>query len=126
MAMAEGSNSPAEGYLDWAQEELGVVVHHPLRVSSTPGKEERGVFCEENIPAETIVVSVPWEVGDYMSHSNFQTQDTSAGARVCQRLASIGGSREGINTPALILFFPCYFVYRWRLGVRCHWQFANT
>ncbi|CAM9227113.1 unnamed protein product [Ectocarpus sp. 13 AM-2016] len=59
--MAEGSNSPAEGYLEWAQEELGVVVHHPLRVSSTPGKEERGVFCEENIPAETIVVSVPWE-----------------------------------------------------------------
>lgn len=67
--MAEGSNSPAEGYLDWAQEELGVVVHHPLRVSSTPGKEERGVFCEENIPAETIIVSVPWEVGEYMNQN---------------------------------------------------------
>ncbi|CAM9830555.1 unnamed protein product, partial [Hapterophycus canaliculatus] len=61
--MAENGSSgvPAEGYLDWAQEELGVIVHQPLRVSSTPGKEERGVFCEENIPAESIIVSVPWE-----------------------------------------------------------------
>lgn len=51
-----------EGYLAWAEEELGVVIHHKLRVSSTPGREERGVFCEDDIPADTIVVSVPWEV----------------------------------------------------------------
>ncbi|CAM9615510.1 unnamed protein product [Pylaiella littoralis] len=50
-----------EGYLAWAEEELGVVIHHKLRVSSTPGREERGVFCEDDIPADTIVVSVPWE-----------------------------------------------------------------
>lgn len=54
--------APAEGYLEWAQEKLGVVVHHPLKVLSTPGKDERGVFCERYIPADTIVVSVPWEV----------------------------------------------------------------
>lgn len=51
------------GYLEWAKEELGVVLHHPLRLASTPGRGERGVFCEDDIPAETIVVSVPWEVG---------------------------------------------------------------
>lgn len=69
--MAENGSSsvPADGYLDWAQEELGVIVHHPLRVSSTPGKDERGVFCEEDIPAESIVVSVPWEVGFDNIHS---------------------------------------------------------
>lgn len=61
------SVAPAEGYLEWAQESLGVIVHHPLRISSTPGREERGVFCEEDIPAETIVVSVPWEVGEISS-----------------------------------------------------------
>lgn len=49
-------------YLKWAIESLGVIVHHPLRLGSMPGKEERGVFCEQNIPAESIVVSVPWEV----------------------------------------------------------------
>lgn len=66
--MAEDSSSapPEEteglGYLEWAAEELGVILHHKMLVKSTPGREERGVFCEEDIPAETIVVSVPWEV----------------------------------------------------------------
>ena len=50
------------GYLEWAQESLGVLLHFPLRMSPTAGKGERGVFCEDDIPAETIVVSVPWEV----------------------------------------------------------------
>ncbi|CAM9302151.1 unnamed protein product [Ascophyllum nodosum] len=49
------------GYLEWAQESLGVLLHFPLRMSPTAGKGERGVFCEDDIPAETIVVSVPWE-----------------------------------------------------------------
>eukprot|EP00903_Cladosiphon_okamuranus_P007725 g7485.t1 len=53
--------SPDPGYLGWAREDLGVVLHHELRLSSTPGREERGVFCEVDIPADTIVVSVPWE-----------------------------------------------------------------
>lgn len=62
--MAENSAAgPDPGYLGWAKDELGVVLHHELRLSSTPGREERGVFCEEDIPADTIVVSVPWEVG---------------------------------------------------------------
>lgn len=60
------ARSPADidysGYLEWAQNNLGVILHYPLRVSSTAGKEERGVFCEEDISADTIVVSVPWEV----------------------------------------------------------------
>lgn len=53
--------TPADGYLEWAQESLGVVVHHPLTISPAPGMAERGVYCEEDIPAEAIVVSVPWE-----------------------------------------------------------------
>lgn len=53
---------PDETYLAWAQDSLGVIIHHPLKVSSTPGKEERGIFCEDDIPAESIIVSVPWEV----------------------------------------------------------------
>lgn len=63
--------APAEGYLEWAQEKLGVVVHHPLRVLSTPGKAERGVFCDQDIPAETIVVSVPWEVSAIVCCESF-------------------------------------------------------
>lgn len=55
---------PAEGYLEWAQESLGVVVHHPLTICPAPGMAERGVYCKEDIPADTIVVSVPWEVGE--------------------------------------------------------------
>lgn len=62
MAQTSGV-SPDPGYLGWAKEDLGVVLHHELRLSSTPGREERGVFCEDDIPADTIVVSVPWEVG---------------------------------------------------------------
>lgn len=57
------AENPDPGYLGWAKEDLGVVLHHELRLSSTPGREERGVFCEDDIPADTIVVSVPWEVG---------------------------------------------------------------
>eukprot|EP00752_Nemacystus_decipiens_P012039 g10674.t1 len=60
MAETSGVN-PDPGYLGWAKEQLGVVLHHELRLSSTPGREERGVFCENDIPADTIVVSVPWE-----------------------------------------------------------------
>ena len=69
--------SPADGYLEWAQESLGVVVHHPLTISPAPGMAERGVYCEEDIPAEAIVVSVPWEVGD-ISTKSCETFEISA------------------------------------------------
>lgn len=72
--------TPAEGYLEWAQESLGVVVHHPLTISPAPGSAERGVYCEENIPAEAIVVSVPWEVGKNVQ--NRVTCEISANACV--------------------------------------------
>lgn len=65
-AIADGSvqeeHGLDEGYLAWAVNDMGVIVHHPLRVGSMPGREERGVFCQQDIPAESIVVSVPWEV----------------------------------------------------------------
>ena len=64
MTDSGATTTPAEGYLEWAQESLGVVVHHPLTISPAPGRAERGVYCEEDIPAESIVVSVPWEVGE--------------------------------------------------------------
>lgn len=60
--------SSLEGYIEWATDTLGVIVHYPLRVGSMPGKDERGVFCEQDIPAESIVVSVPWEVGRVLPH----------------------------------------------------------
>lgn len=67
MSNSDSSSSPPsnslEGYMEWATDTLGVIVHHPLRVGSMPGKDERGVFCEQNVPAESIVVSIPWEVG---------------------------------------------------------------
>ena len=63
MTEVSGVN-PDPGYLGWAKDQLGVVLHHELRLSSTPGKEERGVFCEDDIPGDTIVVSVPWEVSN--------------------------------------------------------------
>ncbi len=73
--MAEDGSSPppgeaeGPGYLEWAADELGVILHHKMVVKSTRGREERGVFCEEDIPAETIVVSVPWEVRAlFMTH----------------------------------------------------------
>ncbi|CAM9617005.1 unnamed protein product [Discosporangium mesarthrocarpum] len=50
-----------EGYIEWAESNLGVVVHHPLHLGSTPGKDERGVFCVDAVPPESILVSVPWE-----------------------------------------------------------------
>lgn len=65
------SSNPSDDYIEWAQESLGVIVHHPLRLGSAPGKEERGVYCEQDIPADTIVVSVPWEVSHRpLAHTN--------------------------------------------------------